>query len=135
MAKVSRFEDLEIWQIAKVIAVEAYKLSDKEPIKSDWGLKDQFRRAALSMSDNIAEGFEYNNNPDFIRFLRYSKGSSGEFRNKLIILKAAEKIDQDIYQSLYDVSTDFSAKTKKLIDYLVKFERDKQTRKPKPSNV
>ena len=135
MAKISRFEDLEIWQIAKVIAVEAYRLSDIEPIKSDWGLKDQFRRAALSMSDNIAEGFEYNNNPDFIRFLRYSKGSSGEFRNKLIILQAAGKIDQDKYQLRYDASTDFSAKTKKLIDYLIKFERNKQTGKAKPSNL
>lgn len=135
MAKVSRFEDLEIWQIAKFIAVEVYQLSDLEPIRSDWGLKDQLRRAALSMSDNIAEGFEYNNNPDFIRFLRYSKGSSGEFRNKLIILRAAGKMDQDKYQSLYDASIDFSAKTKKLIDYLLKFEGEKKTRKPKLSNV
>jgi len=54
-------------------------------------MKDQIRRAACSMSDNIAEGFEYNNNPDFIRFLNYAKGSSGEFRNKLTILNQAGK--------------------------------------------
>ncbi|MEJ5996123.1 four helix bundle protein [Pedobacter sp. Du54] len=41
-------------------------MSDFEPLKSDFGLKDQFRRAATSMSDNIAEGFEYNNNPDLL---------------------------------------------------------------------
>ncbi|MGV3545456.1 MAG: four helix bundle protein [Pedobacter sp.] len=81
MAKIERFEDLEVWQIAKEIAVEVYRISDLEPIKSDFGLKDQIRRAAMSLSDNVAEGFEYNNNPDFIRFLVYAKGSSGELRN------------------------------------------------------
>lgn len=57
MGTVKRFEDLEIWQIAKRIGVEVYRVSDQEPIKTDFGLKDQIRRAAMSMSDNIAEGF------------------------------------------------------------------------------
>ncbi|MFW0716764.1 four helix bundle protein [Pedobacter sp. N23S346] len=66
----------------KQVGVEVYRISDLEPMKSNFGLKDQFRRATMSMSDNVAEGFEYNNNPDFIRFLTYAKGSSGEFRIK-----------------------------------------------------
>jgi four helix bundle protein len=81
------------------------------------------------MSDNIAEGFEYNNNPDFIRFLNYAKGSSGEFRNKLIILTKAEKIEELISRDLYAKSIEFSSKTKKFIDYLKKFEADKKTKK------
>ena len=85
MGKVEKFEELEIWKIAVELAVEVYRICDTEPLKSDWGMKDQIRRAACSMSDNIAEGFEYNNNPDFIRFLNYANGSSGEFRNKLTI--------------------------------------------------
>jgi len=112
MAKVERFEDLEIWQLAKQVGVEAYRISDREPMKSDFGLKDQFRRAAMSMSDNVAEGFEYNNNPDFIRFLVYAKGSSGEFRNKLIILEEAKKLSTADYQLLYEKCMEFSAKTK-----------------------
>jgi four helix bundle protein len=64
-------------------------------------MKDQGRRAACSMFDNIAEGFEYNNNPDFIRFLNYTKGSSGEFRNKLFILNKANKIENEIFNELY----------------------------------
>jgi four helix bundle protein len=68
MATIERFEDLEIWKIANLIAVDIYLLCDKEPLKSDWGMKDQIRRAACSMSDNIAEGFEYNNNPDLFDF-------------------------------------------------------------------
>jgi four helix bundle protein len=129
LSKFKRFEDLEIWQIAVAIAVEVYLLCDSEPLKSDWGMKDQIRRAACSMSDNIAEGFEYNNNPDFIRFLNYAKGSSGEFRNKLIVLYRALKINEAVYNDLYTKSIEFSAKTKALIDYLKKFEAEKKTKK------
>jgi four helix bundle protein len=126
MSKIERFEDLEIWKIAIAIAVEVYVLCDKEPLKSDWGMKDQIRRAACSMSDNVAEGFEYNNNPDFVRYLNYAKGSSGEFRNKLTILNQAGKISIEIFNRLYNLSIEFSAKTKTLIDYLKKFEADKK---------
>ncbi|MDB5285176.1 MAG: ribosomal protein [Mucilaginibacter sp.] len=126
MSKFNKFEDLDIWKIAVAIAVEVYLLCDSEPLKSDWGMKDQIRCAACSMSDNIAEGFEYNNNPDFIRYLNYSKGSSGEFRNKLIILCRAGKLDEVVYEQLYAKSLELSSKTKSLIDYLRKFEADKK---------
>jgi len=129
MSKIERFEDLEIWKIANAIAVDIYFLCDKEPLRSDWGMKDQIRRAACSMSDNIAEGFEYNNNPDFIRFLNYAKGSSGEFRNKLTILNKAEKIDNAVFEEMYSKSIEFSSKTKKFIDYLKKFEAAKKEKK------
>lgn len=126
MGKIERFEDVEIWQIAKSIAVEIYRISDLEPLKSDFGLKDQIRRAAMSMSDNIAEGFEYNNNPDFIRFLIYAKDPSGEFRNKIIILNETGKIPKNDYDNLYGKSVAFSAKTKKFIAYLRNFELNKK---------
>ena len=133
MAKIEKFEDLEIWKLSNSIAVDIYLLCDVEPLKSDWGMKDQIRRAACSMSDNVAEGFEYNNNPDFIRFLNYAKGSSGEFRNKLIILNKAAKINNDTFTDLYSKSVEFSSKTKKFIDYLRKFEKDKKQTKVIPS--
>lgn len=126
MAKVERFEDLEVWQIAKAIAVEVYRISDLEPIKADFGLKDQIRRAAMSLSDNVAEGFEYNNNPDFIRFLVYAKGSSGELRNKLIILKECGKLNQIDFDNLYAKSIEFSSKAKNFINYLKTFESQKK---------
>jgi len=126
MAKIEKFDELEIWKIAVEIAVEVYMLCDSDPLKSDWGMKDQIRRAACSMSDNIAEGFEYNNNPDFIRFLNYAKGSSGEFRNKLTILNKAGKINDETFSVLYAKSIEFSGKTKSLIDYLKKFEINKK---------
>lgn len=126
MSKIEKFEELEIWKIAVEIAVEVYRICDQEPLKSDWGMKDQLRRAACSMLDNIAEGFEYNNNPDFIRFLNYAKGSSGEFRNKLTILTQAGKIGDETSSALYQRSIEFSVKTKNLIDYLKNFEEKKK---------
>jgi len=83
-SKISSFEDLIIWQKAQDIAVTIYQMvNQNEFIRKDFSLADQFKRAVLSISDNIAEGFEYNNNPDFDRFLRISKGSCGEIRNKI----------------------------------------------------
>lgn len=83
-SKITCFEDLIIWQKAQEIAEKIYKLAESNKfIQKDFSLKDQLRRAALSISDNIAEGFEYNNNPDFYRFLRMAKGSCGEIRNKI----------------------------------------------------
>ncbi len=86
--KITSFEDLVIWQKAQDLAEKIYLLADTNThIKKDFSLKDQLKRAAMSISDNIAEGFEYNNNPDFFRFLRISKGSCGEIRNKLLFIK------------------------------------------------
>jgi four helix bundle protein len=75
--KVERFEDLEIWKLSIKLATDIFKLSQKGQLDKDFGTKDQIRRASLSVSSNIAEGFEYNNNKQFIRFLNYSKGSLG----------------------------------------------------------
>lgn len=62
-------------------------VKENDFIKKDFSLKDQFKSASLSISDNIVEGFEYNNNPDFYRFLRMAKGSCGEIRNKIHFIK------------------------------------------------
>jgi four helix bundle protein len=83
---IKRFEDLEVWQKAVDFITEIYRISDGGKLKKDFDAKSQIRRAAFSISSNIAEGFEYNSAPEFIRFLRYAKGSAGEVRNQLIVL-------------------------------------------------
>jgi len=86
---------------AQDIAVKIYKLVEENNfIKKDFSLKDQFKSAAISIYDNIAEGFEYNNNPDFHRFLRISKGSCGEIRNKIHFARRLESITETTAQSL-----------------------------------
>jgi four helix bundle protein len=99
--KITCFEDLIVWQKAQDIAVKIYKLvEENDLIKKDFSLKDQFKSAAISISDNIAEGFEYNNNPDFHRFLRISKGSCGEIRNKIHFARRLKFITEATAEAL-----------------------------------
>ncbi len=99
--KIISFEDLIVWQIAQELAVKIYQLAESNKfIKNDFTLKDQLKRSAISISDNIAEGFEYNNNPDFYRFLRIAKGSCGELRNKILFIKRLKNIEEIIGNDL-----------------------------------
>jgi four helix bundle protein len=100
-SKITSFEDLIIWQKAQELAVKIYTLADEnEIIKKDFSLKDQLKSAAISISDNIAEGFEYNNNPDFHRFLRIAKGSCGEIRNKILFILRMKFINEKLANDL-----------------------------------
>ena len=125
MATAKRFEDLDIWKAANQVAVRFYEISETEKLKNDWGLKDQVRRAAVSISNNIAEGFEYDNNKDFIRFLRYAKGSAGEVRNQLIILRKVNYVDESFFEEMNSQLIQLSKQIAGLISYLKKFEQEK----------
>ncbi|MDP4263098.1 MAG: four helix bundle protein [Bacteroidota bacterium] len=99
--KITSFEDLIIWQKAQELAVKIYKLADANRfINKDHTLKNQLKGAAISISDNISEGFEYDNNPDFHRFLRVAKGSCGEIRNKILFVRKMNYIDETTGNSL-----------------------------------
>ena len=99
--KIISFEDLVVWQKAQELAVKIYHLAELNKfIKNDFTLKDQLKRSAISISYNIAEGFEYNNNPDFYRFLRIAKGSCGELRNKILFIKRLKNIEETIGNEL-----------------------------------
>ncbi len=81
--KVECFEDLIIWQKAIQFASDVYAVTETTPIRSDFGLKDQLRRAVVSISANIAEGFERRSRSEYLNFLNIAKGSSGEVRSLL----------------------------------------------------
>ena len=70
MAKIKRFEDMEIWKEAVKMGVSIYKVTEEGKMAKDFSARDQLRRAAISVSNNIAEGFEYNNNKAFIRLVQ-----------------------------------------------------------------
>ena len=104
--KIISFEDLVVWQKAQELAVKIYHLAELNKfIKNDFTLKDQLKRSAISISDNIAEGFEYNNNPDFYRFLRIAKGSCGKLRNKILFIKRLKNIEETIGNELNKEAT------------------------------
>ncbi|MDF7798038.1 four helix bundle protein [Pontiellaceae bacterium B1224] len=78
MNKVERFEDLRIWQEARLLVREVYE--DMKGNK-DWGFRDQMHRAVILIMNNIAEGFERHSDTEFARFLNIAKGSAGEVRS------------------------------------------------------
>jgi four helix bundle protein len=118
MAKVDRFEDLQIWQQAVQVAIDVYKVSESANIKNDFGTKDQIRRSALSISSNIAEGFEYNNNKEFLRFLKYAKGSAGELRSQLFILAQLNLIEPEFYKAKHEELIGLSSQLAGFIKYI-----------------
>ena len=98
--KITKFEDLKIWQIALRIT------------------RDQIRRAIISVSSNIVEGFEKNNNNEFIRFLKIAKGSIGEVRNQLYIALAVNYINQEEFEKLNNELIELANQVGKFISYL-----------------
>ncbi len=82
MAKVDEFEDLVVWQKGLSQAIDLYKLMAS---CTDYSLRDQMRRSAVSVPSNVAEGFERHTNKEFIRYLRIAKGSNGELRTQIHI--------------------------------------------------
>jgi four helix bundle protein len=118
--KITRFEDLKIWQIALKITKEIYEITNKKEFSKDFSLRDQIRRAIISVSSNIVEGFEKNNNNEFIRFLKIAKGSIGEVRNQLYIALAVKYIDQDEFDKLNNELIELANQVGKLISYLEK---------------
>ena len=88
MSEIETFEDLEIWKRGCNLAVDVHvALSDSK----DFALRGQMERSSLSIPSNIAEGAERDSTPEFIKFLRYSKGSCGELRTQLYVSERIRK--------------------------------------------
>jgi four helix bundle protein len=83
--KISRFEDFVAWQKARELAQDIYRVTRQDAFAKDWGLRDQIRRAAVSILSNIAEGFERGSRAEFHQFLVIAKGSCAEARAQLYV--------------------------------------------------
>jgi four helix bundle protein len=116
--KVETFEDLDIWNRAIDLYVDIYEASKNPGFKFELGIRDQLIRATLSISNNIAEGFEYENNLQFIRFLRYAKGSAGEVRSMLHAFHRTKQIDNQTHQQLVERVLVISKSIKNFLKYL-----------------
>ena len=79
---IRRFEDIIAWQKSQDFAARVYDEFDNS---RDFGFRDQITRVSVSISNNIAEGFERNSNADFIRFLRFAVASNSEVRSMLYL--------------------------------------------------
>ena len=102
MARIDRFEDLEVWKLAFDNANIIYDLTSKTPFCTDFALRDQIRRCAISVFSNIAEGFERDGNREFINFLSIAKGSCGEMRAQAIFAHSRKYFSDDELVHLMD---------------------------------
>ena len=118
MATYKSFTEIPLWNEAVTFAADIYRFCEKGNLKTDYRMKDQLRAAASSISNNIAEGFEYDSNKSFIQFLGYAKGSAGEVFNQLTILHKAEMITSEDYSTYSKRILDISKKLGGLIQYL-----------------
>ena len=99
MVAVERFEDLDVWQRSRKLANLVYDVTDGELFRRDFVLRDQIRRAAVSVMFNIAEGFESKTQGMFIEYLGRAKASAGELRAQLYLALDRKYIDEKLFET------------------------------------
>ena len=119
MAKFNSFEEIVSWQKARELNFNIYSITSiNEPFKKDYGLKDQIRRSSISISSNIAEGFERQTTKEFIRFLFIAKASAGEFRSQLYLASDLKYLTNEDFEKLKLKVNEISKLISGLIKYL-----------------
>lgn len=94
------FRELIVWQKAKELAVEIYKITNQAQFQKDFCFRDQMRRSAVSIPSNIAEGDERDTDKEAVRFFFIAKGSAAELSTQLQIAFEIEYLDKQVYENL-----------------------------------
>ncbi|HVZ65947.1 MAG TPA: four helix bundle protein [Lacunisphaera sp.] len=118
MATIRRFEDLEGWKKAREQSREIYGLTRAGPLARDFALRDQIRRATISVMANVAEGFGRGRNREFIQFLGHARGSAAEVKSHLYLALDSEAIAQPVFDRLYRLASESEALISGLMRYL-----------------
>ncbi len=118
MAAITRFEEIEAWKNARQLAKRVYELTGQGAFSRDFGLRDQIRRAAVSVMSNIAEGFESRTQGLFIDFLGRAKGSVGEIRSQLYVALDQGYISQAQFDELCGLADKAGRQVYRFIRYL-----------------
>ena len=118
MSKVKRFEDLKVWQAARDVVTAVYQLSSTGSFSRDYALRDQIRRAAVSVPSNVAEGFSRHSNKEFIQFLFIAKGSAAEVQSQLYIALDQGYISQGEFDKIYGQMEVVAKQISRFITYL-----------------
>ena len=117
---VKNFEDLNVWKQARQLTQEVYRLTKTETFFKDFGLRDQIRRAAISVMSNIAEGFERGGNQEFVQFLYVAKAACGEVRSQLYVALDQGYATSNDSEKLLQLFRRLSGMISNLITYLRK---------------
>lgn len=132
MASVKRFEDLEIWQLSRLLCNDIFDIIRNTGLNRNFKLANQNEGSSGSVMDNIAEGFERNGNKEFIQFLSIAKASCGETRSQLYRILDRKFISQEKFDKLRSQTEQLSIKISNLMDYLSKSEmKGSKYNKPK----
>ena len=118
MVTILKFEDIIAWQKALELSDIIYSHSNKEKFSKDFGLRDQMRRASISVVSNIAEGFEREGNNQFIYFLLVAKASAGELRAQLYIARNQNYISMNEFEIINQKVIEVSKTISGFISYL-----------------
>ena len=118
MSKAERFEDLRIWQTSREIVSAIYQITAVGAFQRDFSLRDQIRRAAVSVPSNIAEGFSRHSNKEFIQYLFIAKGSAAEVQSQLYIALDQAYISQEQFNDIYEKLEIVAKQISRFITYL-----------------
>ena len=99
--KVRKFEDLIAWQKARALTREIYHVTSTGAFAKDFGLREQIRRASVSIMSNLAEGFERGGRIEFHRFLNIAKASCAELRSQLYVARDVEYLEHQMFDRLF----------------------------------
>jgi four helix bundle protein len=122
--KLTRFEDLECWQEARVLTQKVYAATKQDKFRNDLRLSSQIQAAAGSSMANIAEGFIRRSDKEFVQFLFIAMASTAEVQSHLYIALDQKYVDDHQFQEVYDQAN----KTGRVISGLIKYLRTKPTR-------
>lgn len=122
MGTIARFEDIEAWKKGRELRKAVYACSNVGAFARDFALRDQIRRATISITSNIAEGFERSGNREFIQFLANGKGSCGEVRDQLYVALDENYISPERFDLLYEMSLEVSRLISGFMKYLQQSE-------------
>ena len=128
MATIMRFEEIEAWKTARELCRLVYSLTGKGAFSRDFCLRDQIRRAAVSVMSNIAEGFENQTQAQFIRYLGFSKGSAAEVRSQAYVALDLQYITPEEFKTLFDLADKAARQSARFTIYLETHPQARQVR-------
>lgn len=118
MATFKRFEDITAWQKARDLTKVVYEITKNGNFSKDFGLRDQIRRAAVSIMSNIAEGFDRGGRKEFIQYLSIAKGSVGEVKSQLYAALDQKYIAEKVFNEAFPLAEEINRLIFSLIKYL-----------------
>jgi four helix bundle protein len=124
MASFASITDIHAWRSAKELSLGCYALTGQTPVSQDFGLRDQLRRAAVSIMSNIAEGFGRGGDREFLRFLNIARGSAAEVGSLLHLIIALHQHLAHQAQDLLDLTDKTILLIARLTDYLTRSLKD-----------